>query len=293
RAAEPACASDPHALGPEAHRTLHRLLHGAPECDPLLQLEGNVLSDELRVELRVHHLLDVEVDLLPGPRLQLVLELLDLGTLPADDDPRPGGVHRDARPVRRALEVDSRDARMVQGVLDVAPDLDVLVGQIRVLLPGEPPRAPRPRRAQPEADRVDLLSHYALLVVLAGRRPAAARAREAAAGRRGAAPALAPVSARDTVMCASRCRIQNARPIARGWIRLSEGPPSITGFTRRSSRLRTWWLCSALATADRSTFSICRAATCGEYCRIASASATDLPRTRSATSRALRGDTRM
>ena len=34
--------------------------------------------------------------------------------------------------------------------------------------------------------------------------------------------------------------------------------------------------------ADRRTFSICRAATCGEYCRIASASATVLPRTRSA-----------
>ena len=94
-------------------------------------------------------------------------------------------------------------------------------------------------------------------------------------------------------MWASRCRIQNARPIARGWIRLSDGPPSITACTRRSSRFRTWWLCSALAMADRSTFSIWRAAICGEYCRIASASATVLPRTRSATRRALRGDNRM
>jgi hypothetical protein len=30
----------------------------------------------------MHHLLDVEVDLLPGPRLQLALELLEFRALP-------------------------------------------------------------------------------------------------------------------------------------------------------------------------------------------------------------------
>ena len=43
-----------------------------------------------------------------------------------------------------------------------------------------------------------------------------------------------------------RCLMKNARPIARGCTRLSDGPPSATACTtRRSSRLRTWWLCSA------------------------------------------------
>src|SRR5436309_3459007 len=63
--------------------------------------------------------------------------------------------------------------------------------------------------------------------------------------------------------------------------------------TRRSSRFRPWWCCSALAIADRSTFSISRAAACGEYWRTDSASATLRPRITSATSRAFRGDTRM
>ena len=61
--------------------------------------------------------------------------------------------------------------------------------------------------------------------------------------------------------------MKNARPIARGCTRLSDGPPSaIARTTRRSSRLRTWWLCSALATAERSTFSMRRAAARGVNC---------------------------
>src|SRR5206468_2051181 len=62
--------------------------------------------------------------------------------------------------------------------------------------------------------------------------------------------------------------------------------------TRRSSRLRTWWLCSALAAAERRTFSTIRAAARGVYWSVASASPTDFPRIWSSTSRAFRADTR-
>src|SRR5215470_423841 len=72
-----------------------------------------------------------------------------------------------------------------------------------------------------------------------------------------------------------------------------DGPPSaVACTTRRSSRFRTWWLCSALAIADRSTFSIKRAAVRGVYWSVARASATDLPRICSSTTPALRDDTR-
>src|SRR5262249_5658884 len=201
--AEPPRAGDPDPLRPEPHRALHGLLHCPAERHPLLQLDRDVLGHELRVEFRVHHLLDVEVDLLARPRLELVLELLDLGALAPDDDARPRRVNHDARPVRRALDVDPRDARVVERVLDVPPDLGVLVEEVRVLLPGEPARAPRPRRAEPEANRVDLLPHYALLVVLAGRRPPPrGRRRAALAGRRRADAAPAPASVSATVMWA-------------------------------------------------------------------------------------------
>src|SRR3954466_11527431 len=102
-------------------------------------------------------LLDVEVDLLARARLQLVLQLLDLRALAADDDARPRREDRDARAVGRALDVDLRDARVVELVLDEAADLHVLVQQVGVALRREPARRPRPRGAETEADRMRLL----------------------------------------------------------------------------------------------------------------------------------------
>src|SRR5438105_1838608 len=87
-ASEPPGARDPDAVGAKTQRGRHRLLHGAPEGDALLELERHVLGHELRVELGVDDLLDVEVDLLARAHLQLALELLDLGALAADDDAR-------------------------------------------------------------------------------------------------------------------------------------------------------------------------------------------------------------
>src|SRR3982750_2937150 len=101
-------------------------------------------------------LLDVEVDLLARARLQLVLQLLHLGALATDDDARPRREDRDPRTVGRALDVDLRDAGVVELVLDVAPDLHVLVQQRRVVLGGEPPRRPRTGRPETEADRMRL-----------------------------------------------------------------------------------------------------------------------------------------
>src|SRR5437867_3793925 len=117
------------------------------------------------------HLLDVEVDFLPGPGLKLVLEPFDLGPLPPDDDARSRRVDRDPCAARGALDVDPGDAGVIERLLDVASDLDVLVKEVGVLLPGEPARTPRSRGAQAEADRVNLLSHQALLVVFAAPPP--------------------------------------------------------------------------------------------------------------------------
>src|SRR4051812_16919323 len=63
-AAEAAAALDLDALGAHPHRALHRALHGATERDALGQLAGNVVGDELRLELRTLDLLDVDADFL-------------------------------------------------------------------------------------------------------------------------------------------------------------------------------------------------------------------------------------
>src|SRR5213593_2614977 len=158
-AAQPPRARDPDPVRSEPEGGGHRLLHGPPERHALLELQGHVLGHQLGVELRVHDLLDIEVDLLGGAPLDLVLELLHLGALAADDDARARRVDRDPGAVGRALDVDPRDPRVVQRGLDEAPDLDVLVEQAGVPLGGEPPRAPRAGGPQPEPDRMGLLSH--------------------------------------------------------------------------------------------------------------------------------------
>src|SRR5262249_49494688 len=154
--------------------------------------ERHVLGHQLRVQLGVDDLLDVEVDLLPGPHLELVLQLLDLGALAADDDAGPRGRDRDARAIRGALDVDLRDPRVVQLILDEAPDLDVLVQEVRVRLRREPARAPAPRDADPEADRMCFLAHRYFfsfgfrLLRDAGLSPLRAEARRAVVRRAGA-----------------------------------------------------------------------------------------------------------
>src|SRR5689334_23551763 len=85
RSAETARAGDPDALGAETQRGLHRALHRAAEGDAALQLVGNALGDELRVDLRLADLDDVEADVRAGHLLQLALQLLDVRALLADD----------------------------------------------------------------------------------------------------------------------------------------------------------------------------------------------------------------
>src|SRR4029453_14423635 len=195
RAAEAARAGDPDAVGAQAQGGGHRLLHRATEGHPLLELQRDVLRHQLRVQLGVDHLLDVELDLLLGAALDLVLELLHLGALAADDDARARGEDGDPRPVGRALDVDLRDARVVERRFDEPADLHVLVQEVGVALGREPSRAPRPRGPEPESDRVGLLPHdYP---------PAPARARG-----RGVS------SESSMVRWLVRCLMKEARPMA-------------------------------------------------------------------------------
>src|SRR5207249_336025 len=105
------------------------------------------------------------------------------GALAADDDAGTGRRDRDARAIGRALDVDLRDARVIELVLDEAPDLHVLVQQIRVGLRREPARAPAARHAESEADRMCFLAHRLLFLL---RLPAALRRRLVSTARRAA-----------------------------------------------------------------------------------------------------------
>src|SRR4029079_2531907 len=97
-AAEPSAALDLDPLRPGAHRPRERTFHRAPERDAVLQLLGDRLRDELRVQLRPLDLVDVDVDALTGDRVEVLAERVDLDAgLPAHDPGARGvDVHRHA-----------------------------------------------------------------------------------------------------------------------------------------------------------------------------------------------------
>src|SRR6185295_9286810 len=74
-AAQAARDHDLDPLGAEAEGRLHRLLHRPAEGDAALELAGDRLAHELRVELGTLDLLDVDVDLAPHLLLEVVAQL--------------------------------------------------------------------------------------------------------------------------------------------------------------------------------------------------------------------------
>src|SRR6478735_1873224 len=89
RAAEAARALHLHACGATADGRRERALHGAPERDAVLQLLGDRLGDELRVQLGALDLVDVDVHVLLGHAVHFFAERVDLDAGLADDDAGP------------------------------------------------------------------------------------------------------------------------------------------------------------------------------------------------------------
>src|SRR6185436_16613276 len=98
-------------------------------------------------------------DLLAGLLLDLLLELVDLLALAPDDDAGAGGEDAHLQLVGGALDVDPRDARMGEALLQVLLQRQVLVEEVRVLLARVPPAAPGLVVPEPETDRMDFLTH--------------------------------------------------------------------------------------------------------------------------------------
>src|SRR6267142_1168405 len=160
-AVQAAGAHDLDALGAQPHGVLHRALHRAAEHDALLELLRDRVGDQLRVDLGLADLLDVHVHLLHAhDAAQLGLERLDLLALLADHHARPRREDGDARVLGGALDQHAADRGVRQLLLEEVAHLDVL-GQHRreVAAVRVPLRAPVAVDREPEADRIDLLTH--------------------------------------------------------------------------------------------------------------------------------------
>src|SRR5207248_7055509 len=160
--AEAAAADDLDPVRARADRRRERALHRPPEADPVLELLGDRLRDELRVELGPLDLVDVDVDVLLRDRVQLLTERVDLDARLPDHDPGPRGVDVDCDPLLVLADEDVGQARMGQLAVDVLADLDVLEQVLReLLLARVPVRLPVVDDADAQPAGMNFLAHYA------------------------------------------------------------------------------------------------------------------------------------
>src|SRR4029079_16404306 len=107
RAVQTARQANLHAEGAGTHGAHHGALHGAAEHHALLDLLGDAIGHELRIELGLANFRNVEADV-PGRELQHLgrfgAQLLDVLTLLADHDARTRGLDRDVHALGSAVD---------------------------------------------------------------------------------------------------------------------------------------------------------------------------------------------
>src|SRR5262249_25093861 len=84
-----------------------RLAHRPAERHAFLELQSDRFADQLRVELRLVHFLNIDEHLALGLARQILLELLDLRALAPDNDAGPRRVDGDAQLVARPVHFDA------------------------------------------------------------------------------------------------------------------------------------------------------------------------------------------
>src|SRR5437016_14162901 len=92
-------------------------------------------------------------------RRDVPLQLIDLGALATDDDARPRGVDDDLQTIGGTLDVDMRDARAREALLQFALQLQILDQEIAVLLFRKPMRMPVLVIAEAKTVGMNFLAH--------------------------------------------------------------------------------------------------------------------------------------
>src|SRR5262245_27478266 len=158
---QPSGDANLNALSPKPLRVLYRTSHRATKGDSFFELLSDLLSLQLRVQLGLMDLLNVDEYLAPGSVLDLQFELVDLSPFATDDDTGPRSVDDDLQPVGGALDIDVRNSGARKPRLQLLFELQVLVQQICVVSLGDPVRMPAAIEAQSESVRMNFLTHVA------------------------------------------------------------------------------------------------------------------------------------
>ena len=164
-AAQTAAAGALDALCAQTGRALDSLLHGTAEGDTLFKLCGDVLRDELCVEVRGTDFDDVQSDGLAKLGFDLLAEHFDLRAALADDDAGTGAVNADLDLGVVAFNFNLGNTGGVEGGLQILTDVVVLDDQIAdLILTGIPTRVPIFNYADAQSMGINFLSHSNLLL---------------------------------------------------------------------------------------------------------------------------------
>src|ERR1700691_6284720 len=120
------------ALAAKTQCRIARLAHGTAKALALLQLESDVLGHQLRIQLRLVDLEDVDEDVAVGALLEIRLELLDLGAFAADHDAGTRGANDQTQLVARTLDLDRAHARRLELFLQLLAQVHIFNQQLIV-----------------------------------------------------------------------------------------------------------------------------------------------------------------
>src|ERR1035438_3750440 len=146
-------------LAAEAQRRIHRLTHRPPESYTFFQLQRDRFRNQLRIEFRLMHFLDIDKHFARSAFLQIGLQLVDFRALASDDDSGTRRLDNDAQLVARTLDLDRTHARRFEFFLQLVLQLDVFEQQLVVVPFHKPARLPRLGVAKTKTIRMDFLSH--------------------------------------------------------------------------------------------------------------------------------------
>ena len=147
------------AFGAAGHRPAHGLLERSSKGDAPLELVGDVTGDQLRIEFRHAHLIDVHSNAFFRERLQLGAQLVDFLAAAADDDAGLRGMDRHGDLIGVSVELHLGDAGVLQRLTDVAADAQVLVEELPVVPFGKPLALPIVDDADAEPGWMYFLTH--------------------------------------------------------------------------------------------------------------------------------------
>ena len=150
------------------HGTLHGLPRGASERYLSLNLVSDTLRDERGLKLRLPNLIDVDPHALARHVLEFLAQLLNALSAASNDDAGASSVDQGAHLARLALKLDPRH-RSVSVLVDDMITNPQVFQEIRAVLlraVGEPMRLPIADVAEAEPERVNLVTHLTVLLVI-------------------------------------------------------------------------------------------------------------------------------